>query len=152
MPCSQREYAMGRILAQEPARPVVFSLYMYRFSGGYCTNLERNSVGRKRKGKRGFGVREGDVVGHGGTVIDANAKTDKHGHRFVSVFWDHPRTCPHCHGQPKVARADKLRSGRIVSCGKVKAAAFLKHCQKQATRRAASKLPGVDSITGKPIR
>lgn len=108
-------------------------------------------MGRKHKGKRGFGVRDGDVVGHGGIVTDANVKTDRHGHRFVSVFWGHPRTCPHCHGKAKLARADKLRSGRIVSCGKVKAAAYLKHCQRQATRLAASKLPGVDGITGQAI-
>ena len=91
--------------------------------------------------QRSFAVREGDSVGRGG-IVTRVFQPDKYGHRYVLVFWDHHSACPHCHGKPKKHRADKLRSERIVSCGKVKAALYRKHIQRQA---------GIDAATGEPI-
>jgi hypothetical protein len=76
-------------------------------------------MSRKSKGIRKPGVKAGDIVGNGGIVLTSR-KRDKSGHVFVKVQWFHNRKCPDCHGKPKWARTDYLRSGRIVSCGSVK--------------------------------
>lgn len=90
-------------------------------------------MARKRKGKRRFAMREGDPVGKGGLVVKVE-KPDEHGHRYVLVFWDHPRSCPTCHGKPTRHRSDHLRSrksDRVVSCGSVKAANYKAHLSRQ---------------------
>lgn len=59
--------------------------------------------------------------------------------------------CRFCHGKPFEVRSDYLRSGRVVSCGKVKSALRSQYKREETARAEASKLPGVDSITGKAI-
>lgn len=96
-------------------------------------------------------------------------KTDagrKNGHRLVLVkSTDCDSTCRDCRGKPKLVRADFLRSGRIVSCGKVKRQMRHEHLLLRkaqghytdldtidpAILREALAEPGVDALTGIPV-
>jgi hypothetical protein len=90
----------------------------------------------------------------------------KNGHRLALVkSTDCDSTCRDCHGKPKLVRADYLRSGRVVSCGKRKRQLRHEHLILKkargyytdldtidpATLRAALAEPGVDAATGEPI-
>jgi hypothetical protein len=113
-------------------------------------------MGRKRKHTTGKYDRKppftvGQRVGHDGTITDANAGQDEWKHLLVRVKWDCSRSCKNCHGESQLVRADYLRSRRVVSCGKVKRALRSQYMLEQNARDEASKLPGVDSVTGKPI-
>ena len=96
---------------------------------------ERLEMGRKRKHTDGKydRVQEPVLVGEsvgGGTIhgcIIADEGHDKHGHRYVLVQWFcNPalevadRSCPVCRGKPRRHRYDKLKAGRIKSCGRLK--------------------------------
>lgn len=100
-------------------------------------------MGRKSKGKRAIrGVRAGDSFGDG--LVLSVSEPDKHGHRFVWIRWRNcDRHCKHCHGKPQTVRADNLRSGNTVSCGKRKAKLYRDYLQKPWR--------GVVDVNGTPI-
>jgi hypothetical protein len=90
----------------------------------------------------------------------------KNGHRLALVeSADCDSTCRDCHGKPKMVRADYLRSGRVVSCGKRKRQLRYEHLLLRKSRgyhtdldtidsgtlQAAIAEPGVDASSGKLI-
>ncbi len=91
-------------------------------------------MGRKRKYTDGKYDRVhgplliGETVGgsiHGCIIADEGH--DKDGHRYVLVQWFcNPdlniadKNCSVCHGKPRRHRYDKIKAGRIKSCGRLK--------------------------------
>jgi hypothetical protein len=121
---------------------------------------KRKYPDKKRKPPLAVGDRVGSLE-----VISLNAGR-KHRHQLVQVrSVDCDATCPDCHGLPKLARADHLRSGKVVSCGKLKrqrrheymvmknSSAYYTDINSidVVTLREALSLPGVDTRSGKPI-
>jgi len=76
-----------------------------------------------------------------GWIVDDHYKV-KSRHVYVLIHWFCKPTCRHCHGEPVPARADHLRCGRIVSCGKVKADNY---------KAWLARPWGVDAATGQSI-
>jgi len=94
---------------------------------------------------------DGQSVGSNGIVIDAYAGRDRWGHRLLLVKWQCDAGCRDCHGKPRLVRSDKLRCGRVKSCGKVKRALRWQYMREKNAQVEAMKLPGMDSITGTAI-
>jgi hypothetical protein len=93
------------------------------------------------------GVTIGGAI-HGVILSDEH---DKYGHRYVTVQWfcnpkrqTIDRNCPACHGQPTRHRWDKIKSGEVKSCGRLKK----KHYHEYLRHREQH--PVMD-INGKPI-
>jgi predicted SprT family Zn-dependent metalloprotease len=121
---------------------------------------KRKHPEKKRKPPLAAGDRLGILK-----VINPDAGR-KNGHRLALVkSTDCDSTCRDCHGKPKLVRADYLRSGRVVSCGKRKRQLRHEHLLLKKSRgyytdldtidpetlRAALAEPGVDAATGEPI-
>jgi hypothetical protein len=110
-------------------------------------------MGRKRKHdkRRKPPIAAGDRFG-ALQVIKPDSGRRKQGHVLVRVrSLTCTYQCRNCQGKPFEVRSDNLRSGRIVSCGKVKRVLRWQYMREKNAQAEAMKLPGVDSITGKAI-